>query len=42
MVSQAFVEAVATMDRASTTVSESTSIQLIAVLEADDVSVSEI
>ena len=35
-VSQAFVEAVARMDRASTIVVESTSSQLIAVLEADD------
>jgi len=35
-VSQAFVEAVTRMDRASTTVAESTSSQLIAALEADD------
>jgi len=35
-VSQAFVEAVAMMDRASTTVAESTGSQLIAGLEADD------
>jgi len=33
---RAFVEAVAMMDRASTTVAESTSSQLIAALEADD------
>ena len=36
-VSQAFVEAVAMMDTASTTVAESTSSQLIAGLEGDDV-----
>jgi len=35
-VSQAFVEAVAMMDTASTTVAESTSSQLIAGLEGDD------
>jgi len=35
-VSQAFIEAVAMMDTASTTVAESTSSQLIAGLEGDD------
>jgi len=36
VVSQAFVEAVAMMDTASTTVAESTSSQLIAGLKGDD------